>query len=62
MSNVIQSIAPSKSSLEVKSYNEENIEELVNADPIYSEINEELANGEPIYSKINQDTKSPKRF
>ncbi|WP_265014523.1 hypothetical protein [Wolbachia endosymbiont (group B) of Camptogramma bilineatum] len=61
VSNVIQSIAPSKSSLEVKSYNEENIEELVNADPIYSEINEELANGEPIYSKINQDTKSPKK-
>ncbi|WP_238580386.1 MAG: hypothetical protein ABOJ95_001038 [Wolbachia endosymbiont of Armadillidium vulgare] len=61
VSNIIQSIAPSKSSLEVKSYNEENIEELVNADPIYSEINEELANGEPIYSKINQDTKSPKK-
>nr|WP_253308970.1 hypothetical protein [Rickettsia endosymbiont of Ceutorhynchus assimilis] len=61
VSNVIQSIAPSKSSLEVKSYDEENIEELVNADPIYSEINEELANGEPIYSEINQDTKSPKK-
>ena len=47
VSNIIQSIAPSKSSLEVKSYNEKNIEE--------------LANGEPIYSEINQDTKSPKK-
>ncbi|MFP3025324.1 MAG: hypothetical protein ACEY3L_03390, partial [Wolbachia sp.] len=45
--SIIQDIAPSKSSLEVKSYNEENIEELVN--------------GEPIYSETNPGTKSPKK-